>query len=415
LLLGQTLPVPDDFLFGTKWGSSTFGTPGSVTWSFQRINSSQVELSSFMPSGYEDQIRAAFRTWSDVAGITFVEVPTGGRIRLYGQALDGPGNTAAQAQYPGAGTRFIRFDTGNTWTTDPSASGSYVYQLALHEIGHSLGLEHPPGIIATMNHVVSRAYEGLLPVDIAGAQAIYGPSATIDNSLYLPTNVRTLSILPGSQLTATVSLGTFFSASDSTTLTGTIDARVEYGAGGDPTALTFYGADIGLTDVKVNVSNPLLTAQASFTGLAGDLFAKNWFGPTGSLLSVVGGQFDVSKLVLGLVDGLVDYDIQVPIAGIDLSDSLELKFEQEGPIAFGTTDLGQLGMIDRVGNDLFVDLPLNVVSTLMIPISGGELPIEVRVGGTIYAYAAVPETEAFVLIALVMAVVAISIRVRRQT
>lgn len=368
-----------------------------------------------MPSGFEDQIRAAFQTWSDVAGITFVEVPTGGRIRLYGQALDGPGNTSAQAQYPGAGTRFIRFDTGNTWTTDPSASGSYVYQLALHEIGHSIGLQHPPGIIAAMNHVVSRAYEGLLPVDIAGAQAIYGPSATIDNSLYLPTNVRTLSILPGSQLTATVSLGSLFSASDSTTLTGTIDARVEFGSDGDPTALTFYGGDIDLTDVNVNVSNPLLTAQASFTGLAGDLFAKNWFGPTGSLLSVVGGQFDVSKLVLGLVDGLIDYDIQVPIAGINLSDSLELKFENEGPLAFGTTDLGQLGTVDRVGNDLFVDLPLNVISTLMIPISGGELPIEVRVGGTIRAYAAVPEAESVVLIASVMVVAAIYVRVGRQT
>jgi hypothetical protein len=410
------MPVPDDFLFGTKWGSSTFGTPGSVTWSFQTINSSQVQLSSFMPSGFEDQIRAAFQTWSDVAGITFVEAPTGGRIRLYGQPLDGPGNTAAQAQYPGAGTRFIRFDTGNTWTTDPSTSGSYVYQLALHEIGHAIGLEHPPGIIAAMNHVVSRAYDGLLPVDIAGAQAIYGPSATIDNSFYLPQNIRTLSILPGSQLTATVSLGTFFSASDSTDLSGTIDARVEFDAGGDPTALTFYGGDISLTDVNVNVSSALLTGQASFTGLAGDLFAKNWFGPTGSLLSVVGGQFDVSKLVLGLVDGLVDYDIQIPIAGINLSDSLELKFEQEGPIAFGTTDLGQFGTIDRVGNDLFVDLPLNVVSTLMIPISGGELPIEVRVGGTIHAYAAVPEAKGIVLMAGVAIAFGIYFtRVGRQT
>jgi hypothetical protein len=406
LVLGQVLPVPDDFLFGTKWGSPTFGTPGQVTWSFQTINSSQVPLSSFMPAGYEAQIRSAFQTWSDVANIKFVEVPTGGQIRLFGQAIDGPGGTAGQANYPGPGTRFIRFDTGNSWTSDPSGAGSYVYQLALHEIGHSIGLEHPPGIIAAMNHVVGRAFTGLLPADIAGAQAIYGPSSTIDNSQYLPTNVRTLSILPGSSLTASVSLGTFVNASDTTTITGTIDARIELDSSGNPTGLTFYGSQIGLTDVNVNVANALLTANASFTGLSGEMFSKDWFGPSGKVTPVLvdplspgsTGQFDVSQIVLGLVDGLVSYRVQVPLAGINISNSLELRFENEGPIAFGTTSGGPLGTIDRVGNDLFVDIPLQVVSTLAIPITGGELPIEVRVTGTIHAYARVPEASGWVLI-----------------
>jgi hypothetical protein len=413
-LLAQTLPVPDDFLFGTKWGPSTLGTPGSVTWSFETINASQVPLSTFMPTGFENQIRSAFATWSSVAGISFVEVPTGGRIRLYGQALDGPGNTAAQAQYPGSGTRFIRFDTGNTWTTDPLSTGSYVYQLALHEIGHAIGLRHPPGIIAAMNHVVGRAYEGLLPVDIAGAQAIYGPSATIDNSLYLPTDVRTLQILPGSELTASISLGTLFNASDSTTLTGTLDARVVFDTNGTPSAITFYSADIGLTDVQVDVANALLTAQASFTGLAGEMFSKDWFGPSGQLAAVNAGQFDVSSLVLGLVDGLVSYNIQVPIAGINLANSLELRFEEEGPIAFATTQSGLLGSLDRVGDDLFVEIPLQVVSTLMIPLPAGELPIEVRVAGTVHAYARVPEVNSRMLLAAAAALLLVSRPLRKR-
>ncbi|MBY0586222.1 matrixin family metalloprotease [bacterium] len=399
-ILGQTLPVPSDFLFGTKWGSPTFGTPGQVTWSFQTINNSQVPLASFMPTGYESQIRSAFQAWSDVANITFTEVPTGGQIRLFGQAIDGPGSTAGQAQYPGSGTRFIRFDTANTWTTDPDGAGSYVYQLALHEIGHSLGLEHPPGIIAAMNHVVGRSFQGLLPADIAGAQAIYGPSATINNSQFLPTQARTLTILPTSQLTATVSLGTFLTASDVTNLTGTINARIDLGAGGAPSALTIYGSQIDLTDVQVNVANALLTAQASFTGLAGEMFSKDWFGPLGKLTPVTAGQFDASQIVLGLVDGLVSYNVQVPLAGINIRNSLELRFENEGPIAFGTTAEGPLGKINRAGNDLFVDIPLEVVTTLAIPLTSGELPLDVRVSGTIHAYARVPEagTVAFVAV-----------------
>jgi hypothetical protein len=52
----------------------------------------------------------------------------------------------------------------------------------------------------------------------------------------------------------------------------------------------------------------------------------------------------------------------------------------------------------------------------MIPISGGELPIEVRVGGTIHAYAAVPEAKGIVLMAGVAIAFGIYFtRVGRQT
>lgn len=415
--LGQTLPVPDDFLFGKKWGSAALGTGAVVTWSFQPTSGSQVALSNFMPDGYADQVRQAFQTWSDVANISFVEVATGGQIKLLGRAIDGPGGTAGTGQYPGSGSSTITFDTGNAWALTQNSGGSDIYQTAVHEIGHAIGLLHPPGISAAMNHVIARAFTGLLPTDVAGVQAIYGPSATVDNSQYLPTNVSRLWVDPSSQVNVTLSIPGFLSVSQSTTISGTIDARIEGLASGVPTALTFYNGALSLADVSVTLANPALTGTATFQSVIADFFSKDWFGPSGHLTPIANGQFAVSANVVGLIGGLAAYQISIPIANVNTSGSLTFaQGENVGPVTFAPTSSDLLGSVHAQGSNLDLTIPFVVQSSISAPAGGISIPLEIAVSGTIHASVTIPEASATLLLAVpgLLALGAIGVGRRRR-
>ena len=78
----------------------------------------------------------------------------------------------------------ILFNTAWTWDSyrGPLRSATDIQRVALHELGHVLGLDHPDQagqhVSAIMNSVISDIYT-LQSDDIAGAQALYGaPSGT---------------------------------------------------------------------------------------------------------------------------------------------------------------------------------------------------------------------------------------------
>lgn len=95
------------------------------------------------------QIEKAFGIWSQVAPINFV-VKRDGRVHIDirfasgdhgdGDAFDGPGNTLAHAYFPQYGGD-AHFDDQEYWTID-SYAGTNIFQVAAHELGHSLGLGH---------------------------------------------------------------------------------------------------------------------------------------------------------------------------------------------------------------------------------------------------------------------------------
>ncbi|MDA1213788.1 MAG: matrixin family metalloprotease [Planctomycetota bacterium] len=89
-----------------------------------------------------------------------------------------PGNEPLNG--PGASIRGdVHFDVGRTWVDNPgdiSGNGEYdIYTVALHEIGHSLGLSHSAVSGSVMYAAYSGAKRTLTADDIAGIQAIYGP------------------------------------------------------------------------------------------------------------------------------------------------------------------------------------------------------------------------------------------------
>ena len=190
---------------GGKWGpSSTFGTPGGiVTWSIAGagftnatgqtfFTGTSVSPSSFLPADFLAQIKAALAQWSQVANVTFVQVADGGGnagvgatadIRIFGGFIDGAiagGSILGRAFFPSTGgvapaAGDVVFDSGEnagTWTSQLLAA------VALHEFGHSLGLDHVPqdSPVAVMNPSVHIGLP-LQQDDINGIQTVYGARA----------------------------------------------------------------------------------------------------------------------------------------------------------------------------------------------------------------------------------------------
>lgn len=221
---------PQHNLQGTKWGA---GSPffaagdhldaigphlpgGEVTYSFMPNGVSIVESGTgfcsgggctntslealvFSDSGGDTEparcvIRAiseSFAAWSAVADVSFTPVTDNGAafdamgasgdIRIGMHTFDGPSNILAHAFYPPPnGTSQagdIHFDIAEAWTCERRAGGIDFNIVALHEIGHAIGLRHEPTDIAIMNASYDPAFAfGPLADDIIGAGEIYGGS-----------------------------------------------------------------------------------------------------------------------------------------------------------------------------------------------------------------------------------------------
>jgi len=217
--------------FGTKWGigpnvathlDGHEGTPGFVTWSFMgggkpiggfpgfeddhdglKTGDMGMMLGTPMETEEIAAITSAFAKWSAVSGIVALGpimdsgAPGGALEAMGGHIADirfaviggfSSSSVLAHAYSPGTeglygvgGTIMgdVHFNIGKDWVDDPfDADDGMFYDLetvALHEIGHALGLLHSdvPG------SVMYAEYEGgkrsLTADDIAGITYIYGP------------------------------------------------------------------------------------------------------------------------------------------------------------------------------------------------------------------------------------------------
>ncbi|MEV4892013.1 matrixin family metalloprotease [Nonomuraea sp. NPDC055795] len=134
-------------------------------------------------------LRAAFDRWAAVTNLTFTEVGNNGQIRIAwaardhgdGFPFDGQGSVLAHCFYPPPNGGDIagdcHFDEDETWSVNVPPSGFDLYTVALHEIGHGLGLAHS----ADNNAVMFPSYQGvrreLSDDDIQGIRSIYGARA----------------------------------------------------------------------------------------------------------------------------------------------------------------------------------------------------------------------------------------------
>ena len=203
----------------TWYQTDTVGRPVTLTYSFESTpptyfaSQYQSAVSTFgsLTETERGVVRAALQQWSAVSGVQFIETAHHQgdlTFAFYNLDLTGGGGTAAgQGGYP---SPFAYTSSGKTgaysgdalgggdvwFDTDFRASSSFngdFLHVALHEIGHALGLKHSfdttightetltadadKGANTVMSYDQSVRASQLGPLDIAAAQYIYGPAS----------------------------------------------------------------------------------------------------------------------------------------------------------------------------------------------------------------------------------------------
>ncbi|KAH8252944.1 hypothetical protein KR032_002768 [Drosophila birchii] len=161
-------------LQGPKWDKT------DLTWSL---------VNQTMPNATEVRrmVQRALNVWESNSKLTFREVfsPQADIQILFarlqhgdGYKFDGPGQVLAHAFYPGEGRGGdAHFDADETWNYNPDESrGTNFLNVALHELGHSLGLGHSSDSNAVMfPWYQSNEVDNKLPDDDRnGIQELYG-------------------------------------------------------------------------------------------------------------------------------------------------------------------------------------------------------------------------------------------------
>ena len=95
--------------------------------------------------------------------------------------FDGAGQVLAHAFYPdvsGGLAGDIHFDDDESWVTNASSNPNdkQLLPVAVHEIGHSLGLKHSPVSGSIMNEYYNNQIDTVMlsDDDVGGIQDIYG-------------------------------------------------------------------------------------------------------------------------------------------------------------------------------------------------------------------------------------------------
>ncbi len=180
-----------------KWGAARMGTGATVTYSVARASStaagtencrktaginSLLARSQVRTRGFEQALKDAFKLWSDVADIHFVPAPAGKNGDLVITAEAEPDGVAfsdvtPSTTHPGTVAQaIICLNPEAHWTEAHSSTpDSYrLFYVLAHEIGHTIGLDHPGPTGTLMSFEYSNSLETLEPGDIAGAISLYG-------------------------------------------------------------------------------------------------------------------------------------------------------------------------------------------------------------------------------------------------
>jgi len=159
------------------------------------LNTDGGHTTSAIPGTWNAIITAAFNEWSSHCGLTFVQHPDSGLdfdatgatadIRIGRHHFDAALGTLAHGYYPppngDSAAGDVHFDEDEDWYVGlgvPGINQIDLFSVALHEIGHAIGLGHSadPTSVMDPTYAPGSTLRDLQPDDIAGIQSHYGES-----------------------------------------------------------------------------------------------------------------------------------------------------------------------------------------------------------------------------------------------
>jgi Ca2+-binding RTX toxin-like protein len=241
-------------------------------------------------ASFSAEIARAFARWDAVIDLDFVRASSASAadITLSFGAIDGASNTLAEAYSVWSGSYFtgdssITFDSAEAWSYS-AAAGGYALDgdetflaVALHEIGHTLGLDHSTNSATLMYAYASAAVTDLTYWDIYAARLLYGAESSGTSSLFTDgDDVITLTATSGAPE---------YALGGNDTVTGTTAIDWIYGDAGADRLFGLQGADqlTGGDGYDVLTGG---TGADQLTGGAGtDYFDFNVYSETGKTLT----------------------------------------------------------------------------------------------------------------------------------
>ena len=230
-------------LLGGKWGNNTFGPSSTITisWNFTTLYGI-----AMTQAPYQAAVQDALAVWENAANIRFQKVAdnTSADIQFHWNSIDGAGNILGQTYYYGAypsptlsvmQNMYVEFDTSDY---NPNLGQSTVdagdfFVVALHEIGHALGLDHPDDREQTMFAQLVSRRKSLGDGDVEGIQLLYGPAVGQDTKISIGSDGgETISHTSQSSSMRVMALG-----GADTIRTGSGNDEVYSGAGNDNVAV----------------------------------------------------------------------------------------------------------------------------------------------------------------------------------